>query len=207
MSRRGQPSSRPGSHRGRRGRGLRVIAGSAGGLRLVAPAGTRTRPTADRVKEALFAALTHDRLVDATVLDLYAGSGAFAIESLSRGAGRAVLVDRDPEALDAIARNLTSTRFADRARVHRGAVVPFLGGLPALEAPFALVFIDAPYDTPDEEVGVVLERLCDRDWLDENATVVIERPVGSVPPMPEGLEVVWERSYGDTLVLIATARF
>src|SRR4051794_32309683 len=119
-------------------RALRVVAGSVGGLHLVAPKGAR--PTTDRVKESLFASLG-DVLHGADVLDLFAGSGALAIEALSRGAARAVLVDRDRHAVEAIRANLTTTGFTDRARVHSGPVAQFLHRV-APEAPFDLVFLD-----------------------------------------------------------------
>src|SRR5687767_7683772 len=96
---------------------LRVISGTAGGRRLVVPPGTTARPTTDRVKESLFAALGDERLRDASVLDLFAGSGALAIEALSRGAARAVLVEQDAAAVAAIERNLDATGFLERARV------------------------------------------------------------------------------------------
>lgn len=181
-----------------------MVAGTAGGLHLVAPVGALTRPTADRVKESLFAALG-DRVADAKVLDLYAGSGALAIEALSRGAARAVLVERDPAALETIERNLESTRLDEHARVHRGNVLPFLGGLLAPEAPFDLVLADPPYEVGDAEVGAVLERLEERGWLASPATVVVERAVGSSSAVPARWVVASERAYGDTLVLIASA--
>ena len=105
---------------------LRVIAGEAGGRRLVAPKGD-VRPTADRVKESLFAALGADRLEGAVVLDLYAGSGALGIEALSRGAATAVFVDKDHRAHEAIRTNLATTGFAERAHVSQAAVDSFLG--------------------------------------------------------------------------------
>lgn len=98
------------------GRGLRVIAGSARGRRLVAPKGEHTRPTADRVKESLFSALGPGSIVDARVLDGYAGSGALAIEALSRGARAAELVESDDRAVTAIRTNLDTLGFADRGR-------------------------------------------------------------------------------------------
>src|SRR5205807_8965571 len=98
------------TRRGSRQEGLRVIAGEAGGLALVAPKGGAARPTTDRVKESLFAALGPAPLVDASVLDLYAGSGALAIEALSRGAARAVLGDRDRAGGTAIPRHPAPTR-------------------------------------------------------------------------------------------------
>src|SRR5690348_227426 len=97
---------------------LRVIAGSARGRRLVAPAGFDVRPTKDRVREAMFSALdARGALVDSGVLDLYAGSGALGIEALSRGAAHAVFVERDPAAVAAITANLATTGYEGTARV------------------------------------------------------------------------------------------
>jgi 16S rRNA (guanine966-N2)-methyltransferase len=188
----------------RRG-GLRVIAGAAGGLPLVAPKSGSARPTTDRVKESLFAALGPGRLVDATVLDLYAGSGALAIEALSRGAARAVLVERDHAAVDAIRRNLATTRLRDRARVQGSTVATFLAGKPPAERPFEMVFLDPPYGTTAAEVTRVLAALDESGWLAGGATIVLERaseggPVGA----PESWETTWERAYGDTLVTVLT---
>ncbi|MGH9035111.1 MAG: RsmD family RNA methyltransferase, partial [Acidimicrobiia bacterium] len=101
---------------GRPGRPPRVIAGEAGGRRLVVPRSGGVRPTSDRVKESVFSALGA-RLESARVLDLYAGTGALAVEALSRGAALAVVVERDREALAAIAANLEATGLAARARV------------------------------------------------------------------------------------------
>jgi 16S rRNA (guanine966-N2)-methyltransferase len=185
------------------GRALRVIAGDVGGQTLVAPRGERTRPTAGRVKEALFAALGADRVVGASVLDAYAGSGALAIEALSRGAARAVLVDRDVGAVDAIRRNLRSTRLVGRARVQRRNVTAFLRDPPPPEAPFDLVLLDPPYDLAPGELATVLEALAAPGWVSHDATVVVEQAAGSpLPPVPHGWEARWERAYGDTLVRI-----
>ncbi len=185
------------------GRGLRVIAGEMGGLPLVAPRGERTRPTSDRVKEALFAALGPDRVVGASVLDGFAGSGALAIEALSRGAARAVLVDRDIGAVEAIKRNLRSTRLAGRARVQRRNVAQFLRGAPPPEAPFDLVLLDPPYDLAERELATILEALGTPGWLARDAAVVVEQRASSGPlPAPPGWEARWERAYGDTLVRI-----
>jgi len=183
-----------------------VIAGVAGGRRLVAPAGTGARPTTDRVKESVFAALGDARLRDAAVLDLYAGSGALAIEALSRGAARAVLVDRERAAVDAIRRNLDATGLADRARVQRGEVAAFVRRHPPAEAPFDLVLLDPPYDLPHVELEGVLERLAGPGWLVSGATVVVEQRTRDAPaPLPERWAITWERGYGDTLVVVATA--
>jgi 16S rRNA (guanine966-N2)-methyltransferase len=182
-----------------------VIAGAAGGLALVAPKGGSARPTTDRVKESVFGALGPDRLVDASVLDLYAGSGALAIEALSRGAARAVLVDRDHAALTAIRRNLATTRLRGQARVQGSTVATFLGGKPPAERPFDLVFIDPPYSATSAELGRVLSGLDRSGWLVESATVVVERPSGAgTVPAPGAWKATWERAYGDTLVTVLT---
>jgi 16S rRNA (guanine966-N2)-methyltransferase len=181
-----------------------VIAGQAGGLRLTAPKGTRTRPTADRVKEALFAALGPDRLLGAVVLDCYAGSGALAIEALSRGAARALLVDRDPLAVDAIRRNLGSTGFTGTAHVQRRGVGAVVRGAPPSDAPFTLVFLDPPYDQPAGKLAGVLAALAEPGWIAPAGTVVVERAASAGPPLlPAGWEVTWSRVYGDTLVVLA----
>ncbi len=185
------------------GRGPRVIAGEAGGLRLSAPKGTRTRPTADRVKESVFAALGPDRLLGAAVLDLYAGSGALAIEALSRGGATALLVDRDALAVDAIRRNLRSTGMHERARVQRRGVGSVVRGLPPSEAPFDLVFLDPPYDQPAGKLAGVFVALAEPGWIAPDGTVVVERSASAGPPLlPAGWEVTWSRVYGDTLVVL-----
>jgi 16S rRNA (guanine966-N2)-methyltransferase len=180
---------------------LRVIAGTAGGRRLVAPKGS-ARPTADRVKESLFAALGPDVVAGAVVLDLYAGSGALGIEALSRGANRAVFVDRDRRAEDAIRANLETTGFTERARMTRAAVGAFVGR--PFASPFDLVFVDPPYDVDAAELSRVLERLTGPGVLAAGATVVVETRRGAPPVLPDGWAVRWERAYGDTLLTVAT---
>jgi 16S rRNA (guanine966-N2)-methyltransferase len=179
-----------------------VIAGEQGGLRLVVPKGARTRPTTDRVKESVFAALGPARLTGARVLDGYAGSGALAIEALSRGAAHATLVDRDPRAVDAIRRNLTTTRLADRASVLRRGFAGHLQGRTP-EQPYDLVFLDPPYDLTNPELGRVLAALAEPGWLAADGAVVVERAANAgPPPLPAGWGVAWERMYGDTLVVL-----
>ncbi len=182
-----------------------MIAGVAGGLALVAPKGGAARPTTDRVKESLFGALGPDRLVDASVLDLYAGSGALAIEALSRGAARAVLVDRDHAAVSAIRHNLATTHLRGHARVQGSTIATFLVGKPPAERPFDLVFLDPPYAASSAELARVLSGLDRSGWLAEGATVVVERPSLAEPgPAPDAWKATWERAYGDTLVTVLT---
>jgi 16S rRNA (guanine966-N2)-methyltransferase len=183
---------------------LRVIAGSVGGRRLVAPKGS-ARPTTDRLKEALFSSLGRHRTDGATVLDLYAGSGALAIEALSRGAARAVLVDRDHGAEVAICANLRTVGFTDDARFQRSTVAAFLAGS-VPEAPFDVVFLDPPYDTPTAEIDAALTSLAARGLVAAGGTVVVERPRHGEPlTLPEGWGIEKERAYGDTLLVVAIA--
>jgi 16S rRNA (guanine966-N2)-methyltransferase len=182
---------------------LRVIAGAAGGRKLVAPKGD-ARPTTDRVKEALFSSLG-PRVHDATVLDLYAGSGALAIEALSRGAASAVLVDRDAAAAAAMRANLETTGFATVARVQRVDVVRFVTA-PIGDGPFDLVFLDPPYEVPSDGVAAVLGALAATEAVTVGGTVVVERPKAGEPvTLPAGWGIEKERAYGDTLLVVARA--
>ena len=183
------------------GAGVRVIAGAHRGRRLAVPAGDRVRPTKDIVREAVFSALDARGMpVDSSVLDLYAGSGALAIEALSRGAAGAVLVERDGAALAAIDHNLELLGLQPRARVARANVVSFLSAPPPREAPFDLVFADPPYDTSDDAVGELLVSLSEPGWLAAGAMIAVERPAGAAIPGGGGLRACWERTFGDTLV-------
>lgn len=123
---------------------MRVIAGEFKSRRLLAPEGDQTRPTPDRLKESLFSALG-DRIEGCTFLDAYAGSGAVGIEALSRGASRAIFVERHPKALDALRKNLAALELTARAVVIAGSVSK------ALRTQLAdIVFLDPPYDRPNE---------------------------------------------------------
>jgi len=187
-------------------RSPRIIAGEAGGRRLVVPPGDRVRPTSDRVKESVFAALGPGRLAGARVLDLYAGTGALGLEALSRGAAGALFVERDAAAVGAIRANIEALGFGDRAGVRAGAVAAVLAGPPppplTTGGGFDLALLDPPYDTPPAEIEAALRRLVDGRWLAPEATIVVERAAGS-PPLswPPGWGSTWERCYGDTLVL------
>jgi 16S rRNA (guanine966-N2)-methyltransferase len=122
---------------------MRVVAGVAGGRRLTAPAGRQVRPTSERVREALFNALGSLGAIDgATVLDLFAGTGALGIEALSRGAASAVFVDADARAVAAIKENLAATGLAERARVVQADALRYLAGAPPT---VDVAFADPPY--------------------------------------------------------------
>jgi len=183
---------------------LRVIAGTARGRRLVAPAGDQVRPTKDIAREAIFSALDARGVLDgATVLDLYAGTGALAIEALSRGAAAAVLVERDRAALEAIRTNLQvlpdAVPVGSRVVVARD-VGRFVAGGPPPEAPFDLVFVDPPYGTADDEIADLLASLLAPGWLAPGAIVSVERPARRPVVAPPGLSSGRERTFGDTLL-------
>ena len=120
---------------------MRIIAGSARGRKLSCPPGDRTRPLLDRIREALFSILA-ERVVDAEVLDLYAGTGSIGLEALSRGAARCTFVERGSGALKCLRRNVEDLGFALRARIHKGEVRAFLADL---DGRFDLIFYDPPY--------------------------------------------------------------
>jgi 16S rRNA (guanine966-N2)-methyltransferase len=171
---------------------VRVVAGAFKGRRLQAPRGGRTRPTADRVREALFSMLGD--VSGARVLDLYAGSGALGIEALSRGAASATFVDRDPSAVAAIRRNLEALGAEQEVR-HQDAL-RYLAG--TTRGPFDLVFVDPPYDSPGRLGDSLSERL--PPLLSEDARIVTESHKRT--PLELDLPLVRERTYGDTRIAV-----
>ena len=179
----------------------RIISGRAGGQRLHTPAGSGTRPTSDRVREALFSRLDHlDVLAGAAVLDLYAGSGALGLEAASRGATSVLLVESDRAAAAVARRNAALTGIPGVSV--RGATVERTLAAPP-PAPFDLVFLDPPYDLAPAEFDAILDALAAPGWLSAGATVVVEARTGTpAPTLPVGWEARWERAYGDTLVRI-----
>ena len=167
----------------------RIIAGTHRGRRLAVPAGSATRPTADRAREGMFSSLLSlTDLEGARFLDLYAGSGALGLEALSRGAGRAVLVDSDERALAALRANAASLGLP--AEVVAQPVERFLSGE---SEPYDVVVLDPPYDL---DVEPVLELLV--PWVAADGVVAVERRSrGPAPAWPQGLEGLRSRRYGE----------
>jgi 16S rRNA (guanine966-N2)-methyltransferase len=162
--------------------------------------GTTSRPTSDRVRESLFAILGPS-LDGARVLDLYAGTGALAIESLSRGAASAVLVEPAPAAVKVIAANLDTLGLGGETRVRRTKAEVWLRS--QRDGPFDLVLLDPPYDIPVGQLAGVLARLA-RTALAPGATVVLEASSRSeAPPWPPELEAGEPRRYGGTTLHLA----
>jgi pantetheine-phosphate adenylyltransferase len=183
------------------GHTMRVTGGELGGRRLCVPA-SGVRPSADRVRESLFAWLGDLEGVHA--LDLYAGSGALGIEALSRGAASAVFVDQATASLAALRRNLADLGLRERARVVRGDVVRALRRLARERARFDLVFADPPYASGESARLLVEPSL--REILAPAGTLVLECGRRHDLPTPEGFAVVEERHYGDTRVVRYVAR-
>ncbi len=182
----------------------RIIAGFAGSRELDVPK-AGTRPTSDRVREAVFSALeARDAIVDARVLDLFAGSGALGLESLSRGAASVVLVEKHPKAADIARKNAELVRSvgkldASAVQIVANTVSHFLDGLPASSPSFDLVFIDPPYDLPEAEIDAVLEALAPH--LSDGADVIVERSTRTGDPKPPtGMTLDKSKAYGETTI-------
>jgi 16S rRNA (guanine966-N2)-methyltransferase len=177
----------------------RIIAGLAGGRRLVTAAGRATRPTSDRTREGLFGTVLAIRgsLDGSAVADLYAGSGAVGLEALSRGAADVILVESDPRAAAVIRTNIAALGLAG-ARLVTGAVERVLASGPAGARPRDFVFADPPYALADGELARVLTLLGAHGWLAPGALVAVERATRSGPPTwPSWYEPVRSRKYGE----------
>lgn len=175
----------------------RIIGGVAGGRTLRTPAGGGTRPTSDRVREALFSSLDARGEIDGmTVLDLYAGSGALGLEAASRGARSVTLVEADRAAAATIRANIGDLGLA--AQVAPLAVATFLARGGAGETD--LVLIDPPYDLSEEALAADLARLVEA-WLAPEALVVVERSKRTPEPAwPAGLRLETHKKYGETVL-------
>ena len=181
----------------------RIIAGAHGGRRLAAPAGSQTRPTSDRVREALFSSLSALTDLDgARFADLYAGSGAVGLEALSRGATFALLVESDAKASRIIRDNIVALRAGDAARLVTGKVSQVLA-VPPDGGPFDVVFADPPYALGDDELAEMQRCLVANGWLAADAVVAIERSTRAVPrggtlSWVDGITAERSRRYGET---------
>lgn len=177
----------------------RIIAGEFGGRTLTVPK-SGTRPTSDRVREAIFSRLDHsDSLRSARVLDLYAGSGALGLESLSRGSASVTFVEAATPATRVIEANIRELGLGSRSSVVRERALPYLE---RAAATFDLAFLDPPYDIADGDLIAVLIALEPR--LASGAPVVLEMSSRKRhPEWPAGLQLVQSKSYGETTVLYA----
>lgn len=184
----------------------RIISGSLGSLRLASPA-RATRPTTDRVRESLFGLLeARDYFTDARVLDLYAGTGALALEAISRGAIAATLVERDRQAqavaranIELAQRSLQSQAIRAEISLIAAAAGPTLQRLRQASASFDLIFVDPPYELSDDQLSQELLGVV--ELVADHGLVVIERAKSGFSGELAGLEKAWQKTYGDTTVL------
>jgi 16S rRNA (guanine966-N2)-methyltransferase len=177
---------------------VRVIAGVYGGRVLKAPRGSVTRPTSSRVREALFAILGD--LTQASVLDLYAGTGALAVEALSRGAARAVLVEHDRGALDCIRDNVATLGLEARVKVIPQRLPRAVASV-LTHGPFDLVLCDPPWADRESACGA-LARLVEGGGIGASARVVLEHAGKDKDPLVAGLVATDHRAWGDTAVTL-----
>jgi 16S rRNA (guanine966-N2)-methyltransferase len=181
----------------------RIIGGTAGGRRLRTPAGEATRPTSDRVREALFSALEAalGTLTGHAFLDLYAGSGAVGLEAASRGATPVVAVESDRRTARLVEANARAVGLAVIVRSQPVARV-LASPPPAWTGPgFDVVFADPPYPLGNEELVATLGALIRNGWVGPGGAVVVERSARSVAPVwPDGLELRRQKKYGETVL-------
>ena len=174
---------------------MRIISGEKGSRIILSPPGKNTRPTGDHVREALFNILG-ELVVGASVLDLFAGSGALALEALSRGAKMAVMVDNDADAVRTLTRNIASLGYSDTAYALFGHWDQNLKRLSKQRQSFDLIFIDPPYQRIRlDEIGT---RLVQNRLVKQGATVVIEHDTKTSPFFGEAYEPIDMRRYGRT---------
>ena len=176
---------------------MRVITGKARGINLKTPEGQQTRPTTDRVKEALFSVIQFD-VPGAKVLDLFGGTGQLGIEALSRGAKRAVFVDESEKACKLIRENLKRTRLEQEGTVLRGDYLAYLG---RCTEKFDIILLDPPY--AEVFLENALKRITEIDILETGGIIVTERPVGKELPYDfEGYARSKDYKYGNTLITL-----
>lgn len=185
---------------------MRIVAGRFKGRKLIVPEGKTVRPTLERVREALFDRLIHGgfgpsggtALAGAVVLDPFAGSGALALEALSRGARSAVCFEKDRAAMAALKRTVDG--FGVRGEVELLQADATRPPPPADRPPATLVFLDPPYE--EGLTSPALDGLRNAGWIADGAVVVQERDRRKPDPLPAWLEPLSEKRYGDTIVTI-----
>ena len=179
------------------GLGVRVISGSARGLKLNTPGDDRVRPTTDRVKESMFN-IVQDWVYDSQVLDLFAGSGALGIEALSRGASQAVFCDNSLDSIKIIKSNIEKARVADRSQIVSGDFKRCLRDMGAKNQSFDMIFVDPPYYKGLFEEVLDTIRAC--KILKKDGIVIVEHDAKRLIGQVEGLEVYKEKKYGITML-------
>lgn len=177
---------------------MRVISGSARGLKLKAPDGMNTRPTTDRIKESLFNIIAGE-LYDISFLDLFSGSGSIGIEALSRGANNAVLVDNNSSSVAVIKENIKKARFDNRSEVLKCTAVEAVGRLGNRGNKFDIIFMDPPYSKGFVEP--VLEAVVEQKLLKLQGFIIVEQAIDEAEIKTQGLRVFRIKEYKTTKMI------
>ncbi len=178
---------------------MRVISGSARGLKLNTPEDYDIRPTTDRVKESMFNVIS-PYVYDAEVLDLFSGSGALGIEALSRGASHVYFCDKDPKSIGVTKSNISKAKFEARSTVILGDYLKAISNISSKKEKMDIIFIDPPYYKG--LFGVVLKEIVDQGILEEDGILVVEHDYQVAIEEVEGLNIIKNKKYGKTAVTI-----
>lgn len=182
---------------------MRVIAGSRRGMTLAAVPGEETRPTADRVKEATFNVI-QDHIVDANVLDVFAGTGAIGIEALSRGARSCLFIEQNPAAIKVLRKNISKARFEDLSEIRVGESLSVLKGLSNREK-FDIIYLDPPYAAGLYERALTL--IANKHMLSENGIIIVEAAKNTLFSCIDKVFLTYKtKTYGDTSVTYFTQK-
>jgi len=184
---------------------VRIIGGSLRGRQLVAPKGTATRPTTDRVRESLFSALTSllgSDVGGGPVLDAFAGSGALGFEALSRGAGSVTFVENNRQALSTLTSNAERLGMSSRVKVISGSAFA-LASRGVIGGPFALLLLDPPYTLDPDTVTEMVDSLSGAERLSDECVLTWEHATGTKVRMPKGFRLLQTKRYGTTEIEFA----
>lgn len=175
---------------------MRVISGSARGLKLKSPKGMDVRPTTDRVKESLFNIISN-HILDSFILDLFSGTGSLGIEALSRGAQRCTFVDSSRDSIEIIKDNLKNTKFIDKSEVIFSDTISAINKLGVKRDKFDIIFMDPPY--LKNLIVPVLKEIIKRELLEEDGIIIIEHDTKDIiPDNVDNLNKYREKKYGNT---------
>lgn len=180
---------------------MRVISGTARGTKLLSQEGLNTRPTLDRVKEALFSIIQF-KIPNSTVLDLFSGSGALGIEALSRGANFAVLADNNREAIKIITKNVENTKLLEKSKIVKDDYKVVLDNLLKSNNKFDIIFLDPPYK--EDFALIAIKKIIEHDLLTKDGIIILEtndankiKEISNI----KNLEIYDERKYGSVILI------
>lgn len=177
---------------------MRVISGSARGLKLKSPEGLKTRPTTDRIKESLFNIISND-LLEVNFLDLFSGSGAIGIEALSRGADKVIFIENSKEAFNTIKENLEKAKFISKAQIYNQDYITALNQIKKTGILFDIIFMDPPYSQNIVENALkIIENL---NILKKDGIIICEQHINDFVPNLSGFENYRTKLYKTTKIV------